>query len=201
MGWLIYNHVPSCIRDEIARLCGGEDDETRNYPVLISRKGSVWYAAVRSEPKNGLRRETGLCPYGDYVTDATGGYVFAAIFLTTMRDGGWGYKSMCETAGPTDAAAQAPEKLLSLLSQTVNEYAQNWRDRCRRYAPHQNRALKVGDVIRLEQPLRFTDGAELDTFRVAKARYGRRNRTVFISTENGGTYGIAHIKARNWTHV
>ena len=94
MGWLIYNHVPASIRDEIARLCGGEDDENRNYPVLVTRQGAVWYAAVRSEPKNGQRRESGLCPYGAYETDATGGYVFAAIFLTTTGGGEWGYKSM-----------------------------------------------------------------------------------------------------------
>ncbi|MEO1961034.1 MAG: hypothetical protein ABGW82_08690 [Paracoccus sp. (in: a-proteobacteria)] len=201
MGWLIYNHTPHCIRDEIARLCGGEDEERRSYPVLISRKGSVWYAAVRSEPKTSGRREDGLCPYGDYVTDATGGYVFAAIFLTSTKGGEWGYKSMAETAGPTDAAAHAPEKLLSLLSETVNDYATDWRQRCRDHAAKEKRPLKPGDVIRLAEPLRFTDGAELQTFRVGKIRYGRRNRTVFISTDNGGHYRISNIKSRDWSRI
>lgn len=203
MGWLIYNHVPSCIRDEIARLCSGENDENRSYPVLISRKGSIWYAAVRSEPKNGLRREGGLCPYGDYVTDATGGYVFAAIFLTTSRRGEWGYKSMCETAGPTDAASQAPEKLLTLLSETVNEYATGWRKRCRDHAAQQNRTLKAGDVIRLAEPLRFTDGSERQTFRVSKERYpgARRETTLFTCMETGAACRISNIKARNWTRL
>ncbi|WP_299846480.1 hypothetical protein [uncultured Paracoccus sp.] len=201
MGWLVYNHTPSCIRDEIARLCGGEDDDRRSYPVLISHKGSVWYAAVRSEPKPAGRREDGLCPYGDYVTDATGGYVFAAIFLTTTQGGGWGYKSMTETAGPTDAAAHAPEKLLSLLSETVNDHASDWRQRCRSHAAKERRPLKPGDVIRLAEPLRFTDGAELQTFRVARIRYGRLNRTVFISTDNGGHYRISNIRTRDWTRI
>lgn len=154
MGWLIYNHVPASIRDEIARLCGGENDENRSYPVLISRQGAVWYAAVRVEPKNAQRRQDGLCPHGDYVTDATGGYVFAAIFLTSTEGGKWGYKSLDETAGPTDAASHAPEKLLSLLSETVNEYATDWRARCRAHAALERRPLKPGDVIRLEEPLR-----------------------------------------------
>lgn len=203
MGWLVYNHVPACIRDEIARLSGGEDETIRNLPLLISNKGSVWYAAVRSERKDGQRRENGLCPYGDYVTDATGAYVFAAIFLTSTRNGEWGYKSMCETAGPTDAAAQAPEKLLSLLSESVNDYALNWRARCRSYSARQNRPLKPGDVIRLAEPLRFTDGEERRTFRVGKERFAgaRRATTFFTCTDTGATCRISNIKARDWTRI
>ena len=53
MGWLIYNQTPACIRDEIARLCTWDNETGRGFPVLISRKGSVWYAAVRSEPATG----------------------------------------------------------------------------------------------------------------------------------------------------
>lgn len=203
MGWLIYNHVPASIRDEIARLCGGEDDENRNYPVLITRQGAVWYAAVRSEPKNGQRRESGLCPYGTYVTDATGGYVFAAIFLTTTGGGEWGYKSMDETAGPTDAASHAPEKLLSLLSETVNEYATDWRARCRAHAALQRRPLKPGDVIRLDEPLRFTDGEQRRTFRVSKELFAgaRRATTVFTCTQTGAACRISNIKSRGWTRI
>lgn len=203
MGWLIYNHTPPCIRDEIARLCGGEDEERRSYPVLISRKGSVWYAAVRSEPKTSGRREDGLCPYGDYVTDATGGYVFAAIFLTSTKGGEWGYKSMAETAGPTDAAAHAPEKLLSLLSETVNDHATDWRQRCRDHAAREKRPLKPGDVIRFAEPLRFSDGTEGCTFRVKKERFAGANRatTFFTCIETGKDCRISRVMARDWTRI
>lgn len=71
MGWLIYNHVPSSIRDEIPRLCTWKSEKGRGYPVLISRKGEVWYAAVRSEPAAG-RLDTGMEASGDFKTDAFG---------------------------------------------------------------------------------------------------------------------------------
>lgn len=202
MGWLIYNQAPACIRDEIARLCSGEDEARKSHPILISKIGTVWYAAVRTETKTG-RSETGLCPFGDYVTDATGGYVFAAIFLTTSKGGDWGYKSMGETCGPADHAAHAPEKLLALLSETTSEYARNWRERCRKNAALQRRTLKHGDVIRLDEPLRFTDGTERQTFRVSKQIFAGRKRaeTVFICTETGAMCRVSNIKQRSWTRI
>lgn len=54
MGWLIYNHSPASIRDEIARLCTWESESGRGYPVHISQKGTVWYAAVRNEITGGI---------------------------------------------------------------------------------------------------------------------------------------------------
>ena len=181
MGWLIYNHTPASIRDEIARLCTWESEAGRGYPVHISQKGNVWYAAVRVEPKEG-RLPSGLDATGDYETDATGGYTFAAVFLTSRENGEWGYKSMDETMGPN--AADAPLKLIDLLSPTTNEGARAWRQRCRDNAALASRSLKAGDVIRLDQPLRFTDGSERQTFRVSTDKYpgARRSRTVFVCT-------------------
>ena len=198
MGWLIYPDTPACIRDEIARLCTWDRETGRGYPVLISRKGSVWYAAVRAEPAAG-RLDTGRDPTGHFETDATGGYTFAAVFLTTTSKGEWGYKDMDETSGPNQA--EAPAKLLDLLSPTSAEYALAWRQRCRDHAARNKRRLKGGDVIRLTTALRFSDGAELQTFRVKKEKWGRSNRTVFISTENGGRYSISNIRSRDWTRI
>lgn len=198
MGWLIYPEPPACIRDEIARLCTWDSEKGRGFPVLISRKGAVWYAAVRAEPAAG-RLETGLDPTGQFETDATGGYVFASVFLTTSGRGEWGYKDMDETSGPTES--EAPAKLLDLLSPTTAEYALAWRKRCRDHSARKNRRLKPGDTIRLTTALRFSDGAELQTFRVTKEKWGRSNRTVFISTENGGRYSISNIMSRDWTRI
>ncbi len=198
MGWLIYPDTPACIRDEIARLCTWDSENGRGFPVLISRKGSVWYAAIRAEPAAG-RLDTGRDPTGHFETDATGGYTFAAVFLTTTSKGEWGYKDMDETSGPNQA--EAPAKLLDLLSPTSAEYALAWRQRCRDHAARSNRRLKAGDVIRLTTALRFSDGAELQTFRVTKEKWGRSNRTVFISTETGGRYSISNIMSRDWTRI
>lgn len=198
MGWLIYPNTPACIRDEIARLCTWDSEKGRGFPVLISRKGSVWYAAIRAEPASG-RLDTGRDPAGHFETDATGGYTFAAVFLTTTGKGEWGYKDMDETSGPMES--EAPVKLLDLLSPTSAEFALAWRQRCRDHAARNSRRLKAGDVIRLTTALRFSDGAELQTFRVTKEKWGRSNRTVFISTENGGRYSISNIMSRDWTRI
>jgi len=200
MGWLIYNHTPACIRDEIARLCGGENEQRRSYPVLISQKRNVWYAAVRVEPKGG-RLSSGLDATGDYETDASGGYTFAAVFLTSRENGEWGYKSMDETMGPNEA--QAPIKLIDLLSPTTSQWARDWRQSCRDNAALASRTLKPGDVIRLSEPLRFTDGSERQTFHVSIERYPGRKRstTVFTCTETGAACRIPNIRQRNWTRI
>lgn len=104
MGWLVYNHTPACIRDEITRLCKWDNEAGRGFPVLISRKGSVWYAAVRSEPATG-RQVSGTDASGSFQIDANGGYTFATVFLTRRENGGWGYKDMDETAGPVECEA------------------------------------------------------------------------------------------------
>ena len=196
MGWLIYNDAPASIRDEIARLCTWESEAGRGYPVHISQKGNVWYAAVRNEITGGTRNGP-----GDFERDAAGGYTFAAVFLTTRQGGGWGYKDMDETMGPNEA--QAPLKLLDLLSPTTSEWALKWRQKCRDNAALTSRPLKPGDVIRLEQPLRFTDGSERQTFRVSTDKYpgARRSRTVFVCTETGVTCRISNIRQRNWTRI
>lgn len=199
MGWLFYS-TPACIRDEIARICTWENDDGRGYPVLISKQGSTWCAAVRSEPAGG-RREDGLDGTGSFETDATGGYTFGAVFLTRRSGSEWGYKDMDETMGPNESGA--PVKLLDLLSPTTSEYALDWRERCRRNAAREARPLKEGDVIRFEEPLRFTDGTEHQTFRVTLELLpgAKRRRMAFISTETGGRYCISAIKSRNWTRI
>lgn len=196
MGWLIYNHTPASIRDEIARLCTWESEAGRGYPVHISQKGNVWYAAVRNEITGGTRNGP-----GDFERDAAGGYTFAAVFLTTRQGGGWGYKDMDETAGPVEC--EAPAKLLDLLSPTTHEYALDWRQRCRSHAARTGRRLKAGDVIRFPEPLRFSDGSEGQTFRVNKERFAGANRatTFFTCIETGADCRISRVMSRDWTRI
>ena len=200
MGWLIYNHTPACIRDEIARLCTWQNETGRGFPVLISRKGSIWYAAVRSEPATG-RLDSGTDASGSFETDATGGYTFAAVFLTRREGGGWGYKDMDETAGPVES--EAPAKLLDLLSPTTHVHALDWRQRCRAHSARTGRRLRAGDVIRFAEALRFSDGSEGRTFRVKKERFAGANRTTtfFTCIETGQDCRISRVMARDWTRI
>ena len=66
-----------------------------------------------------------------------------------------------------------------------------------------SRTLKPGDVIRLEQPLRFTDGTERQSFRVSIERYPgrRRSTTVFTCLETGAACRISNIRQRTWTRL
>ena len=123
------------------------------------------------------------------------------MFLTSRENGEWGYKSMDETMGPN--VADAPMKLLALLSPTTSQWAQDWRQKCRDNAALASRSLKPGDVIRLEQPLRFTDGSERQTFRVSVKTYpgARRSRTVFTCLETGAACRISNIRQRTWTRL
>lgn len=64
------------------------------------------------------------------------GEVIGFVTLTSIVADNWGaydfyYKEMCETMGPTEA--KCPESILNLLSPTDNEFANDWRKRCREY--------------------------------------------------------------------
>ena len=89
--------------------------------------GSTYYAAVRN--KDGL--------------------VWAAVFLTcgrTRHDGtAWGFKDMDETMGPHED--KCPVSILDLLSPTDSQWANEWRDRCRKNAAkaaERRKAAKAG---------------------------------------------------------
>lgn len=79
---------------------------------------------------------------------------FAAVVLThtNSRDYfNFGVKTMGESSGPCED--HCPASILSLLSPTDSEYANNWRERCRKNIeakkdPHALKNLPVGAVIR-----------------------------------------------------
>src|SRR5256885_11963600 len=79
------------------------------------------------------------------------------------------YKEMDENTGPRESAC--PERILSLLTLTTNQYALDWRKRCWDAIEKRRGAAKVGQTIRLEKPLKFTDGSEQDTFVVSAGRH------------------------------
>lgn len=87
------------------------------YKVLKSAMvGSVYYAAVAIDEPG---KETKVC---------------AAVYLTcgrTNHDGTiWGYKDMDETKGPCES--KCPASILALLTPTDSQWANEWRERCRK---------------------------------------------------------------------
>lgn len=78
--------------------------------------GSVYYAAVQTDKPG---RESS---------------VWAAVFLTcgmVKHDGCiWGYKDMDETVGPCES--KCPASILALLTPTDSQWANEWRERCRK---------------------------------------------------------------------
>ena len=76
--------------------------------------------------------------------------VFAAIFLTSVRDGEFMYKDMEESEGPYEC--RCPKGILKLLSPTNNEIALKWRERCYEYHKDNEskdalKNLPIGSVI------------------------------------------------------
>ena len=103
---------------ECDRLCtwecfGADGKITSSGKVLKSAMvGSTYYAAVQNHK----------------------GEVWAAVFLTCSRtkwDGtAWGYKDMDETMGPNED--RCPASILALLTPTDSQWANEWRERCRK---------------------------------------------------------------------
>ena len=121
------------------------------------------------------------------------GDVFGLVVLGSKSKSGevW-IKYVDETMGP--AESRCPKSILDLLSPTENQYALDWRERCRKY--HELKAsqpkLKGGETIKLSRKVRFNDGVEEDTFRFQKGSRSFRQsdgRLVHLGRSWKTTYG------------
>lgn len=179
MGWTFYHNRPASPSAEIKRLCTFATEEKSAAPIKACLVGSTWYVAVRVQMLGDAAIPGGCDPHDAYDLDATGAYTFAAVFLTRVDGGEWGYKAMDECMGPNEA--EAPLTLLKLLSPTSRDYALEWRERCRKTAALRSRTVSDGDVIRFADPIPFTDNAERTEFRVEIERYpgAKRAKTRF----------------------
>lgn len=125
---------------------------------------------VREEIESGGRHRI-VAKSGRYyaVEDTETGYVTAVVALTG-RDAEMTYtKLVDETMGPYNV--DCPPRILNLLTEPApNQYAYEWRQACRERALHKAAMPKLqpGDVIRLEEPIRFTNGMAADTFRFVR---------------------------------
>jgi hypothetical protein len=104
-----------------------------------ARHGKVIYAAVRKPKHDG---------------------VFALVLLTKREDGLLFTKPVSEDMGPVED--RCPARILDLLSEPSNEYARQWRERCRARLA---RALpRKGQTIAFVEPITFTNDEQHRTF-------------------------------------
>lgn len=116
--------------------------------------------------------------------------VVAFVFLLDYRPKdhyNTGYKDMDETMRPYQC--DCPERILRLLTPTDSEYAVWWRESCWKKIKRRKERIrpKVGDIIRSEQPLRYSDGVVRQQFQVLSTRpfYARCLKTGVRCKLNG----------------
>lgn len=164
MGWMFQYGKPADIKAEITRLCTWNTDRGKGEALKVMNYGSTWYVACKSTPTDPTHK------ISDFEQAEDGSYVFAAVFLTRIDKGEFGYKDMDETMGPN--ASNCPAGILNLLSPTTSEYALAWRERCRNQRKVQR--IAEGTIVRLKtawEPY----GTDFK-----KINYGRR-RGVYLS--------------------
>ena len=102
------------IKKECDTLYKWKDEKYDVRPVKSVVKNSVYYAAI-STIDNFTNKEV----------------ISGVVCLTDVKNGWFGYKSIAETMGPI--ARECPLSVISLLSDTENEYALKWRDSCKKF--------------------------------------------------------------------
>jgi len=83
----------------------------------------------------------------------------------------FGYKDVGESMGPR--LADCPASILNLLTDPPpNDYATEWRARCRASLKKQAglRGLHVGDLIKTTEPIHFSNGVDVTVFQVTGVR-------------------------------
>jgi hypothetical protein len=152
----------------------------RNKILAISLKGSVAYMACQYRDGDGKTHVYGLV-------------------CQLFKDGNdRGYKPVEETMGPFES--DCPARILDLLTPTDSQYANEWRERCRNRAATKQGRPKVGQVIRFNAPLKFSDGSLESEFTISKKQYRGRNTTVYQG-KNGRDYRITGINRMKYEVV
>lgn len=129
MGWTFSTQWPDKSA-MIKHLC---DEQVLYTTIAKCVRGSALYAVHEAKSK------------------ASGSWTrIIAVYLLgsdVKRGGGWGYKDMDESMGPT--VADCPPKYFELVPEVPNGYALAWRMRCIENAKRKSVKLHVGDKIKL----------------------------------------------------
>jgi len=103
----------------------------------------------------------------------------AIVFLLSCRKDEWAFKEMGESVMPY--YFNAPKKLLDKLDQLgepFNDYAKQWRERCRANLSTKHEAIPIGALIKFKRELNFGSFKD-DTFTLAK-----EGRKTFFYTKD-----------------
>ena len=147
------------------------------YDVLKSSMvGSVYYAAVKH-----LQRYSKDADGNKIIVDIPTNeqQVFGAVFLTStdIKDHfNFSYKNMDESYGP--CYYDCPKGILDLLTPTDNEYANNWRTKCREQLekkknPNALSKLPEYTVIKVVLPFDTQRHSKGDEITLTKRKWGR----------------------------
>ena len=163
MGWTSY-HIDGKInrKAECDNLYNCETDKYIWKVLKSVIVGSTYYAAVEKTDK-----DTGKSK------------IFAGVCLTSVDNSDWhnfSYKDMDESVGPFES--KCPNSILNLLTETKYEYANEWRERCRKYnAKPKFGKLPIGTVIEFELNGKM--------YQATKHRPAYQFKTPFWMMENG----------------
>lgn len=145
----------------------------QEFPITLRERGRI--LACASKPAGGEWNRVFYAAVQNYETAAyKPGRTWCLVVLmhNTRNPHAWPnffYKEMSDESGPAEDTC--PAKILDLLAPTDNEYAIEWRARCRKNLERRAAATKVksGNIIEFAQPLSFTHGyGEVGRFRVIK---------------------------------
>ena len=117
--------------------------------------------------------------------------VWAAVVLTSVDSKdhfNFSYKDMDETCGPYKY--DCPKGILDLLTPTDNEYANNWRAKCREQLekkknPNSLGKLPIGTVIQVTMPFNTKFFREGDVIQLHKDENFGSNRTSWFVVNRG----------------
>ncbi|CAM3840470.1 hypothetical protein VRRI112168_02705 [Vreelandella rituensis] len=177
MGWLISNDPNFGRKEQVAEILNSYKHNRYPYSTLVdhSQRGNTLYMVLHNptrRPANGVeidRRDQAI-DLSALSFDLCGNYRFIAVYLLSGpkrgEEGGWGYKSMDESAGP--GVNDCPERLLK-QSQMDDRY--DWRKGCRevrRLAKVRRewaKGLKAGDTVLYPAGLEIVDGKYVSKMR------------------------------------
>lgn len=167
MGWTTFNKSKHISPSDYFRSTFAHEPNHELLDIAIVKRMTA-YMAVRLKDTNEV-----IC------------FVY---LLTYSKDYyNFGYKDMTEFCGPCQA--ECPKRILDLLTpldekDENNNWAVEWRKRC--YDKINKKAslpkVKVGDIIKLDEPIGFTNGAKFQYFKKEE----RRNRWIGMFADKVG---------------
>jgi hypothetical protein len=132
---------------------------------------------------------------------AAEGESFALIVLQqrTRDEHNYGRKELEEASGPCES--QCPERVLDAIERAIpvppNDWAQEWRARCRENIARRQaaKAVKSGTWIELASPLVFSDGVERSRFQLIERSTFRASDGVRVQVSNWRTRLYAVVES------